>query len=89
MDGKTEKGRGLTRRDFLEGTGAALVVAGAAPKFVGAESSDDTSKQGIPLLYQRSMVNGKATAYVCRNNVCMLPVNEPSALLHQMGIVQA
>jgi uncharacterized protein YyaL (SSP411 family) len=53
---------------------------------VGAESSDETSKEGIPLLYQRSMVNGKATAYVCRNNVCMLPVNEPSALLHQMGM---
>ena len=43
MDGKTEKGRGLTRRDFLEGTGAALVVAGAAPKFAGAESSEEAA----------------------------------------------
>ena len=43
MDGKTEKGRGLTRRDFLEGTGATLVVAGAAPKFAGAESSEEAA----------------------------------------------
>jgi len=43
MDGKTEKGCGLTRRDFLEGTGAALVVAGAAPKLAGAESSEEAA----------------------------------------------
>ena len=62
MDGKTEKGGGLSRRDFLEGTGAALVVAGAAPKFVGAESSSaDVAPQtadGVPRTQIRVTVNG-------------------------------
>ena len=41
-------------------------------------------KHGIPLLQVRTTVDGKATAYVCRNNVCMLPVTDPSHLVQQM-----
>ena len=60
--------------------------AGFSPNkvVVGAESPEDDSKHGIPLLQARTTVDGKATAYVCRNNVCMLPVTDPSHLVQQM-----
>ncbi len=39
---------------------------------------------GLPLLAERTAVDGKATAYVCRRYVCQLPVTEPSALASQL-----
>jgi uncharacterized protein YyaL (SSP411 family) len=42
----------------------------------GADAAADL----IPLLAEREMVNGAATAYVCRNFVCRLPVTTPDAL---------
>jgi aerobic-type carbon monoxide dehydrogenase small subunit (CoxS/CutS family) len=64
MDRKTEKGGGLSRRDFLEGTGAALVVAGAAPTLAGAESSPAAvapqAADGVPRTRIRLTVNGTA-----------------------------
>jgi uncharacterized protein YyaL (SSP411 family) len=36
------------------------------------------------LLNDRVMLHGKATAYVCQDFVCQLPVNEPSAMLAQL-----
>ena len=38
----------------------------------------------IPLLADRSAISGRATAYVCRNFVCNLPVTEPEALAAQL-----
>jgi uncharacterized protein YyaL (SSP411 family) len=38
----------------------------------------------IPLLAGRSFVKGKATAYVCENFICKLPVTTPEALLKQL-----
>jgi uncharacterized protein len=38
----------------------------------------------IPLLANRSQINGQATAYVCQNYTCNLPVIEPEALAHQL-----
>jgi uncharacterized protein YyaL (SSP411 family) len=38
----------------------------------------------IPLLQNRTMLNGKATAYVCQNLACQLPVTEPADLLKQL-----
>ena len=53
---------GLTRRDFLEGTGAALVVAGAAPTFVAAQPSAATAtaqeEAAVPRTQVRLTVNG-------------------------------
>lgn len=40
----------------------------------------------IPLLAGRSLVKGKATAYVCENFVCKLPVTTPEALLEQLTV---
>lgn len=37
-----------------------------------------------PLLQGRSSLNGKATAYVCENYACQLPVNSPEELAKQL-----
>jgi len=38
----------------------------------------------IPLLEGRIMLEGKATAYVCQNFACLMPVTEAEALKRQM-----
>ena len=61
----------------------ARVYASALPNrvLVGGESD----AVGIPLLQDRQRINGRATAYVCRNYVCNLPVNEPGELARQLA----
>ena len=54
-----------------------LVAAGAVADWPQAVA-------GIPLLEGRGVVDGKPTAYVCRNYACELPVTEVSALGHQL-----
>ena len=51
--------------------------------FVGGEDRDD-SLGGLPLMEGREKVNGRATAYVCQNYVCKLPVNDAEALARQL-----
>ena len=53
------------------------VVAGA----IGA----DAAVAGVPLLEGRGPVDGKATAFVCRNYACELPVTDAAALAQQIG----
>jgi len=36
------------------------------------------------LLEGRTMIDGKATAYVCQNFACQMPVTEAEALKRQM-----
>ena len=50
---------------------------------VGAKDGDD-SPDGLPLLVERYKVDGRATAYVCENYVCQLPVTDPRALARQL-----
>ncbi|MBN1430095.1 MAG: thioredoxin domain-containing protein [Anaerolineae bacterium] len=40
----------------------------------------------IPLLVGREMVDGRATAYVCRQFVCQLPVTDPESLREQLAM---
>ncbi|MDZ4719827.1 MAG: thioredoxin domain-containing protein [Roseiflexaceae bacterium] len=40
-----------------------------------------------PLLDGRTQINGQATAYVCRNYVCRLPVTDPTALQAELGLI--
>ena len=60
------------------------VVVGAE---AGQSPSDDadTPYSRLPLLQERGMINGRPTAYVCRNYACQLPVTEPEALAEQLG----
>jgi uncharacterized protein len=62
------------RRRFLPDT----VVALKAPD--APESLDDV----IPLLAHRSPIDGRATAFVCRNHTCRLPVTTPDELDRQL-----
>ncbi len=39
----------------------------------------------IPLAVAREAINGKATAYVCQNMTCQLPVHSPDALKEQLA----
>jgi uncharacterized protein YyaL (SSP411 family) len=55
----------------------ARVVAGMAPPSRAAAA-------GVPLLADRAAVDGKGTAYVCRNYACELPVTDPQALAEQL-----
>jgi uncharacterized protein YyaL (SSP411 family) len=41
--------------------------------------------QRIPLLAGRTQIEGAASAYVCENYACQLPVTEPEALLKLLG----
>jgi uncharacterized protein YyaL (SSP411 family) len=39
----------------------------------------------VPLLADRTMIDGRATAYVCRRFTCRLPVTDPDALAAQLA----
>ena len=54
------------------------VVAMAAP-------GDDVAVAEIPLLAERTALDGRATAYVCEHFVCKLPVTDPGALAAQLA----
>ena len=61
----------------------AQVYANALPNRVVVGGASDAVD--IPLLRDRERLNGRATAYVCRNYVCNLPVNEPAELARQLA----
>ncbi len=51
-----------------------------------APVEDKTSRALIPLLAGRDQINGEATAYVCENYTCKLPVTTVNALRQQMRL---
>ena len=53
---------------------------------VGLEHDDDHGTADLPLLKDRGKIGDRATAYVCRNYTCDLPVNEPQALARQLAV---
>jgi uncharacterized protein len=53
-------------------------VLAATPAASAADSD-------VPLLRDRPSVEGRPTAYVCRDFVCLLPVTTASALIDQLG----
>jgi uncharacterized protein len=72
------------------GVGTDELVAVARERFrpnkvlLRAEESDEPATS-IPLLQNRSMLDGKATAYVCRHGACQQPVASASALQAQLS----
>ena len=50
----------------------------------GMVAGDAAAAAGVPLLQGRSPVDGKATAYVCRDYACELPVTDRAALARQL-----
>jgi uncharacterized protein YyaL (SSP411 family) len=54
---------------------------------LGSPNGDDIARDindRSPLLLDKLQINGMATAYVCENYVCQLPVTEPLALAKQL-----
>ena len=76
----------VTPRAGEEGPLAREVFGRYLPNRVvtGMIAGDSAAAAGIPLLEGRSAVDGKATAYVCENYACELPVTEPDALARQL-----
>jgi hypothetical protein len=50
----------------------------------GMIAGDADAAAGMPLLQGRALIDGKATAYVCRNYACELPVTDRAALARQL-----
>ncbi len=46
---------------------------------------DSAASDAIPLLQNRPLIDGKATAYVCQNYTCQHPVTDPAALQKQLS----
>lgn len=55
------------------------------PRTILAFSSLPLPDNSPALLKDRSALNGKPTAYVCRDFTCQLPVNSPQDLKNQLG----
>jgi hypothetical protein len=53
----------------------------------GLIAGDPKGAEGIPLLQNREAIGGQATAYVCRNYACELPVTDRAALARQLDAV--
>jgi uncharacterized protein YyaL (SSP411 family) len=63
----------LVTEAFREAPGGTVVVAGAP------------DLPGVPLLADRPLIGGKATAYVCRGFVCDRPVTTPQELIARLN----
>jgi hypothetical protein len=48
-----------------------------------SKDAEELAKK-IPLLSGRTLIEGKATAYVCENFTCKLPVTSPAELIKQL-----
>ena len=63
----------LVRTAWRSGSPGAVVVVG------------EPDRDGVPLLADRPMVDGRPTAYVCRNFTCDLPTVDPVDLARQVS----
>ena len=69
----------------------AEVRRGYRPDIVLAWATDEgaAAKSAVPLLHDRSMLDGRPTAYVCRGFACRLPVTDPRALASEVDAAAA
>ena len=63
---------------------AAVAAEGFRPNLTMALAADPVASE-IPLLADRTLVDGRPTAYLCRNFACRMPVTDPAALREQLG----
>jgi uncharacterized protein YyaL (SSP411 family) len=60
----------------------AVALASTAPGLV--ISVGEPEAQAVPLLVGRGLIDGRATAYVCRDFACALPTTDPDVLADQL-----
>jgi uncharacterized protein len=65
----------------------AVALAATAPGLVISVGQPEAP--GVPLLAARSLIDGEATAYVCRNFVCALPTVDHNVLSGQLRVGSA
>jgi uncharacterized protein YyaL (SSP411 family) len=65
---------------------AAVASDGFRPNLVLA-IADDSAASVVPLLAGRELIDGRPTAYLCRDFACRLPVTDPAALREQLTAV--
>jgi uncharacterized protein YyaL (SSP411 family) len=61
----------------------AVMRRGHRPWQVVAVAADPAAS-AVPLLAGRARIDGRATAYVCRQFACQAPVTDPAALAAQI-----
>jgi uncharacterized protein YyaL (SSP411 family) len=61
-----------------------VVREGYRPFQIVALGASDTQPPTVPLLQDRGLVDGHATAYVCRGFTCQVPITEPEELRAQL-----
>ena len=60
------------------------VLDGSFRPFVVVAAAADPGSSAVPLLESRFALDGRPTAFVCRDFACRQPVNEPEALAAQL-----
>ncbi len=93
-------GRWLSAAEYAQGTTNQIAVLGEAegigrllkviraeyrPGVVIAASVFPPEKNSPALLRERGLMDGKATAYVCKGFVCRQPTNDPGTLAKQLN----
>ena len=73
-----------------EDTKALVAVArtGLRPNQVIAVAADPTDST-VPLLHDREMLDGRATAYLCRGFACQRPTTDPVELASQLATMRS
>ncbi|HST60952.1 MAG TPA: thioredoxin domain-containing protein [Longimicrobium sp.] len=71
--------------DALLGVAAHAYLPNAVTALRRPEEDGDVEAL-IPLLRDRTMIGGRATAYVCERMACQMPVHDPAALAEQLGL---
>ncbi len=73
----------MLRWTALMSTRPGTVVALGSPE--GDEPEGSEAVDGVPLLRDRPLLAGRATAYVCQGHVCDLPTTDPDRLAERVG----
>jgi uncharacterized protein YyaL (SSP411 family) len=70
--------------EFLE-----VIRARYLPNRLVAVAPPGHQRQPMPLLSDRTAIDGKVTAYLCEGFVCQVPTTDPSELAHQLDAFSA